>query len=187
VRQGSAGTPRPMAVCVEAFRIRAWERRWRSPFNSAELDKLTSDALASGGNFPDTTAGRAAFIRYAAKKLGIDPDYALSVAQSEGFYAGGKNHQNAQGYNVFGDFQLDYSRGVGVAARAAGIEPDDWQKSDLFALMWMKQHGMEDWAAIGHHGRAPSYNGPSPGDGAATSRARLKRALSGPFGSRMAE
>jgi hypothetical protein len=130
-------------------------------FSTLELDKLASDAVASG-SFPDTTAGRAAFIRYQAKKLGIDPDYALSVAKSEGLFAGGKNHQNAQGYNVFGDFQLNYSRGVGVEARKAGIEPEDWQKSDTFALMWMRDHGTDDWAASGHHGPAPKYNGPPP-------------------------
>ena len=133
-----------------------------SGFSISDLDRLAADAVANGGSFPDTVAGRAAFIRYQAKNLGIDPDYALSVAKSEGLYAAGKNHQNAQGYNVFGDFQLNYARGVGVAARKAGIEPDDWQKSDLFALMWMRDHGMDDWAASGHHGPAPKYNGPAP-------------------------
>jgi hypothetical protein len=123
---------------------------------SADLDRMAAD-----GNFPDSAAGRAAFIRSNAMKMGIDPDYALSVAKSEGLFGVGPLHQNAQGYNVYGDFQLNYARGVGVAARNAGIEPSDWKRSDLFALNWMKVHGMEDWAASGHHGRVPLYNGPS--------------------------
>ena len=122
--------------------------------SSADLDKMAAD-----GSFPDSPAGRAAFIRANAMKLGIDPNYVLSVARSEGLFAAGPLHQNAQGYNVYGDFQLNYARGVGVAARNAGIEPSDWQKSDLFALNWMRVHGMEDWAASGHHGPVPLYHG----------------------------
>ena len=90
-------------------------------------------------------------------KMGLDPDYVLSVAKSEGLFGVGPLHQNAQGYNVFGDFQLNYSRGVGVAAKNAGIDPSDWKRSDLFAMNWMKVHGMNDWLASGHSGPVPLY------------------------------
>lgn len=125
----------------------------------AGMSAADLDAMAAAGNFPDSPAGRAAFIRSNAMKMGVDPDYVLSVAKSEGLFSTLPNHQNLSGYNVFGDFQLNYSRGVGVAAKNAGIDPSDWKRSDLFAMNWMKVHGMNDWLASGHSGPVPLYHG----------------------------
>ena len=121
--------------------------------SSADVQAAMDEAKKSG-KFPDTSAGHSAFIKMMAPKYGIDPQFALDVANSEGL----RSKRKSQGSNVdvdaqgnpysFWDFQLNYRRGVGTFAAKEGINPDrpsDWMKADEFALRWMKEKGMKDW------------------------------------------
>jgi hypothetical protein len=57
-----------------------------APASSAEVDAIIADAQKTG-KFPDTIAGHTAFIRMMAPKYGIDPQFAVDVAGSEGLYS----------------------------------------------------------------------------------------------------
>ncbi len=143
--------------------------------SAEELQKAEEEANKSG-NFQNTVAGRAAFIQWYAKKVGIDPKFALDVAKSEGLFSRLKSQgsyvdRDANGPFSFWDYQLNYHRGVGVEAGKAGIDPnnpDHWMKADIFALDWIKKHGMRDWsgdaAYRAYGGQVPGYNGPPPAD-----------------------
>jgi hypothetical protein len=97
------------------------------------------------------------FIRDYAKKIGVNPDLALGIAQAEGLNAwsaknpaaGSYIDRDAQGRPFsFGDFQLNTNRGLGVTARSQGIDPSDpnqWQAADRFALDQMKAGGVGPW------------------------------------------
>lgn len=101
---------------------------------------------------------RGAFIMGAAASLGLDPNVALAVAKSEGFFAWSKS-ANAQsfipGEQSFGDFQLHYrqpgERGPGLGnifSSQTGLDardPRNWMAADRFALEWAKTHGWGDF------------------------------------------
>jgi hypothetical protein len=121
---------------------------------SAEITAALEEAKKSG-KFPDTIAGHMAFIKTMAPKYGIDPNFALDVARSEGLFSKSKSQgsyvdvdpKTGRPY-TFWDFQLNYRKGVGTFAAREGIDPDkpeDWMKADEFALRWMAKHGMGDW------------------------------------------
>ena len=123
------------------------------PASSAEVDAILADAKKTG-KFPDTIAGHTAFIKMMAPKYGIDPQFAVDVAASEGLFSKRKSQGSyvdvdAQGNPYsFWDFQLNYKKGVGTFAAREGIDPsrpEDWMKADEFALRWIKEHGMGDW------------------------------------------
>lgn len=99
----------------------------------------------------------AAFIREYAEKIGMDPDWAVRWAASEGLNAWTEKNPNAGSYvdrdangNAFsyGDFQLNIKNGLGVIARHMGIDParaEDWKKADMFAMDWAMKNGISDW------------------------------------------
>ena len=112
-------------------------------------------------NYPTTQAGQAAFIRdysaFAGGK-GIDPNFAMSVARAEGLGAitpqtpNGPSRvdidpQTGKPYS-YGAFQMNVKNGVGVAARAAGIDPADPAQANAankFAMDYMATHGISPW------------------------------------------
>ena len=123
------------------------------PASSAEVNAIIAEAQKTG-KFPDTIAGHTAYIKMMAPKYGIDPQFAVDVAASEGLFSKRKSQGSyvdvdAQGNPYsFWDFQLNYKRGVGTFAAKEGIDPnrpEDWMKADEFALRWIKEHGMGDW------------------------------------------
>lgn len=100
------------------------------------------------------------FIRSEAAKLGIDPDVALAVANSEGL----KRFSGDNG-SSFGDFQLHVGGGLGDAFRKqTGLDPSDpknWRQMDQFALRHASRNGWTDF-----HGAANSGIGRMQGIGA---------------------
>ncbi|MCJ2012661.1 hypothetical protein [Methylobacterium sp. J-076] len=99
---------------------------------------------------------RAAYIREAAKRNGIDPETALRVAQSEGFnvYSGDPDASGAP--TSFGDFQLHYpGRGRNTAdglgskfTRETGLDardPTTWKAQIDFAMKEAAKRGWGDW------------------------------------------
>lgn len=98
-----------------------------------------------------------AFILDYARKVGLDPNLALGIANVEGLRAWGPNNPNAASYVdrtngvpwSFGDFQLNVRNGLGADARRAGIDPanpSQWREADKFALDYMKAHGVGAWS-----------------------------------------
>jgi hypothetical protein len=77
---------------------------------------------ATGGS-SGSQAEHEAYIRQSAIARGIDPDIAMRVAKSEGFY----NHTGDQGTS-FGDYQLHYGGRAGGALASSGMG-DDFTKS----------------------------------------------------------
>ena len=166
VAAGGGGTPLPAAA-------------------RAEVEELMKTG-AAGGQFPNSVAGREAFIRTVAAKYGIDPDFAVSVASAEGL----RSSKTSQGSYVdvdangkpfsFWDFQLNYRNGLGNIAAKEGIDPsnpDNWQKADEFAIRWMRQHGVGPWsgdAAIEAYRRRGLLSG-----GAAPAAARAASEMNG--------
>jgi hypothetical protein len=109
----------------------------------------TTIGWSAGGSTPQE---RAAFIRHTAASLDIDPDIALRVAQSEGFYTFTGDHGMSHG-----DFQLYDGGGLGNVFRRLhpGIDPADprnWKIADEFALKWAAKHGWGDWHGAAHAG-----------------------------------
>lgn len=118
-----------------------------------------------------------AYIRQTAAELGINPDIAVRVAQSEGglkdpalqsgLGRGGRREPS------FGPFQLlvggrgtGFPEGVGNRALAAGIDPRDpnqWREGVKFALETAKNEGWGQWygAARAGVGRREGLGGPS--------------------------
>lgn len=111
-------------------------------------------AVGAGSGIGHTAskAERAAYIRAAAIRNGIDPEVALRVAQSEGFntYVGDKG-------TSFGDWQLHFggsgirgmnAGGLGDVLRRRGInakDPSTWKQQTDFAMEWAAKHGWGDW------------------------------------------
>lgn len=109
-----------------------------------------------------SNAEREAYIRAAAKKRGIDPEQALRVARSEGFfrYTGDKG-------TSFGDFQLHYKNNIpGLSNAGLGDEftrktgldardPRTWKQQADFALDAAAQQGWGPW----HGWRGPRWAG----------------------------
>lgn len=82
----------------------------------------------------------------------MDPNTALRVAESEGFYNG-----LGDGGRSFGDFQLFTGGGLGNRALAAGIDvrdPSKWREQDKFALDTAKREGWVQWHGAAHVGIA---------------------------------
>ena len=110
--------------------------------------------------YANTPSGHEAWIRARAAYWGVDPDFAVAVARTEGNNAtgwrGGANLPSAvdivpaTGQSIsFSDFQLNVRNGLGTIARAAGIDPakpEDWMRADDFALEYMSEHGLGPWA-----------------------------------------
>lgn len=86
---------------------------------------------------------RAAYIRQAAMRNGIDPDVALRVAQSEGF----NKYSGDQGRS-FGDWQLFTGGGLGNKAIGEGInvrDPSTWKAQTDFAMREAAKTGWSPW------------------------------------------
>lgn len=124
-------------------------------------------------------AERAAYIRHKAAKLGIDPETALRVAQSEGFntYSGDKDGTGA--YTSFGDFQLHFAgRGGGMSSKGMGDDllrekgidardPKTWKEQADYALENARRKGWGAWhgaarVGIGNRQGIGTYTGPVP-------------------------
>lgn len=126
----------------------------------------------SGSTRPEV----AAYIRHQAAALGIDPDIALRVAQSEGL-----NKYDGDYGTSFGAFQLHYggsgirgmnSSGLGDAfTRATGLnarDPSTWKAQIDFALKQAKAGGWTPWhgwrgpsrAGLDYHGSIPPISAP---------------------------
>ena len=115
-------------------------------------------AATPGMSINTTTPGsHADFIRNYAKQIGVDPNLALGIAQSEGLNAWSPRNpnaastvdvQNGQPFS-FGDFQLNVHPGaMGAQALAQNIDPRDpnqWQAADRFALDRLKAGGAGPW------------------------------------------
>lgn len=147
-------------------------------------------SLARGGRIGEIEA----YIRSEASRIGIDPDIAVRVAQSEG----GLSNPFRQGESMlsygreqsYGPLQLHIRQGgLGTRALAAGIDPRvDWKGGVTFGLTEAKNRGwgqwygaaksgIGDWAGIGSHGGGVYPKGGNPisaateGAGAGTSAA----------------
>lgn len=143
----------------------------RASFGGGPVSALNVGS-GSGIGHTASKAERAAYIRAAALRNGIDPDVALRVAQSEGFntYVGDKG-------TSFGDWQLHFggsgirgmnAGGLGDVLRRRGIDardPKTWKEQTDFALGWAAKHGWGDW-----HGAARAGIGNRQGIGGARSR-----------------
>lgn len=94
-----------------------------------------------------------AYIRAAALKRGIDPDYAVAVAKSEGGLRNPVRQSDVIKNGVrepsFGPFQLYMGGGLGNKFQAAtGLHPSDpnaWQAGVDFALDTAAQDGWRQW------------------------------------------
>lgn len=104
-----------------------------------------------------SAAQKEEFIRAEAAKRGINPDYAMAVARSEGF-----NSFTGDNGTSFGAFQLHITpggrgRAVGDQFRErTGLDPSNPANEAatiMFALDWAKAHGWSDFhgAANGAH------------------------------------
>jgi hypothetical protein len=107
-----------------------------------------------------TNAELVDYIRQAAVKRGIDPDYALRVARGEGGLSNPFRHGEGPApksqdpslgplENSIGPFQLYVSgtgAGLGDRAVAAGIDPTkNWQGGVDFALDEARRKGWDQW------------------------------------------
>lgn len=97
----------------------------------------------SGIGHTASKAERAAYIREAAARHGIDPAVALRVAQSEGFnaYVGDRGRS-------FGDWQLFTGGGLGNKALKEGInvrDPSTWRQQTDFAMREAAKGGWGPW------------------------------------------
>lgn len=119
-----------------------------------------------------SVAEREAYIRQAARALGIDPDTAVKVAKSEGLQEGtwqsnigkGTSHREQS----YGDFQLNTQGGLGTEfqrqTRLNPTDPANWQRMVDFALNRAKTKG---WGEF--HGAADTGIGNQAGIGKAIS------------------
>lgn len=123
---------------------------------AATFTQPSINATPVGSGFT-TAAQKEAFIRAEAAKRGINPDYAMAVARSEGFSAFAGDNGTS-----FGAFQLHVTPGgrggaVGDLFRdRTGLDPSDPRNEAatiMFALDWAKSHGWADFhgAANGAH------------------------------------
>ena len=128
---------------------------------------VPSPGVAASGKAPDpadyptTQAGQTAFLRdYApfAGGRGLDPNFVLSVGNAEGL--GAISPQNPNGASTididpktgkpfsFGALQLNVRDGLGVDARASGIDPADPGQANMankYALDRMATEGLAPW------------------------------------------
>jgi hypothetical protein len=143
------------------YQISGGRRPWGTGTFSARAtaeqpNRSSANAPTPGATF-SSNQQKEAFIRDEAVKRGINPDYAVAVAKSEGFY-------NPIGDNgtSFGAFQLHLTPGgrggaVGDRFKAqTGLDPSDPRneaQTIMFALDWARQHGWTDFhgAANGAH------------------------------------
>ena len=116
-------------------------------------------ASPNPSDYPTTAAGQAAFIHDYAAYRGVDPKFALSVANAEGLRAISPNNPSGASYVdidpktgkpfSFGAFQLNVRNGLGNVAMANGIDPTDPSQANLankFALDQMAQpNGLKPW------------------------------------------
>ncbi|WP_020493659.1 phage tail tape measure protein [Methylobacterium sp. WSM2598] len=114
-------------------------------------------ALAVGGGagigHVASKADRAAYIREAARRNGIDPEVALRVAQSEGF-----NEYTGDQGRSFGDFQLFTGGGLGNKALREGInvrDPNTWKEQIDFAMREAAKGGWTPWHGAKRVGIGP--------------------------------
>ncbi|ACA18484.1 phage tail tape measure protein, TP901 family [Methylobacterium sp. 4-46] len=114
-------------------------------------------ALAVGGGagigHVASKADRAAYIREAARRNGIDPEVALRVAQSEGF-----NEYTGDQGRSFGDFQLFTGGGLGNKALREGInvrDPNTWREQIDFAMREAAKGGWTPWHGAKRVGIGP--------------------------------
>ena len=143
----------------------------------------SSPAADGAASFSNDQGGHAAFIRKRAAELGIDPNFALSVASAEGLRA--ISPQNPNGASMvdrnpdgtpfsFGDFQLNVRNGLGTEARRHGIDPADprqWQAADEYALQTMAKQGLQPWrgdaAVSAYQKQGGGWTPPPAGNGPA--------------------
>lgn len=113
-------------------------------------DQRAAQGGGGSGAFA-TQQEKEAFIRASARSLGIDPDVAMRVAKSEGFYS---FKSQIPGEQSFGAFQLHVTpggrgRAVGDQFRErTGLDPSDptnERETILFALQWAKSHGWRNF------------------------------------------
>lgn len=128
-------------------------------------------ANPAGGAFKDN-AEKEAYIRAEAKRLNVDPDQAMRVAKSEGFYNFRSTVTQRDGSKEpsFGAFQLYTGGGLGnVFQKKTGLDPSD-PANEKATISFALQHaatsgnGWKDW----HGWKGAQYAGlPGPGTGAA--------------------
>ncbi|RXF67684.1 phage tail tape measure protein [Hansschlegelia zhihuaiae] len=119
----------------------------RASYGGGPAARSFSGALpvgrGSGVGHVASQAERAAYIRESALRHGIDPEVALRVAQSEGFYG----YVGDQGRS-FGDWQLFTGGGLGNKALKSGInvrDPRTWREQTDFALKEAAKNGWSPW------------------------------------------
>lgn len=135
---------------------------------SASAEGSPPVGAGTGAGHVASKAERAAFIRQEAAKRGINPDYALRVAQSEGFNVFAGDPDATKTPTSFGDFQLHYAgRGAGMGGKGVGDaftrdtgldarDPKNWREADRYALDQVVKGGWGPWhgaARIGITGR----------------------------------
>lgn len=133
----------------------------------------SSAAPSSPGGFLPGKAGLAekeAFIRAEAKRRGIDPDIAMTVAKNEGFFT---YKSTIPGEQSFGSFQLNYSsnprkpslgdrftKDTGLDARDPNTEKAQirYALDEARRVGWGQWYGWKGlpWAGIGTAGGAPT-------------------------------
>jgi len=193
--QGVARLSQALVGSLMARRmLEAQQRAWNQGGNAlAQPLALPSFGGVAGTNAPssDNSGGtdpseHEKFIRDYAATKGIDPNFAVRVAQSEGLNAWSPKNQNAassvdkdeQGRPFsFGDFQLNIRdpHAMGSAALAHGIDPRDpmqWKAADAFAIdqmatgglaPWRGDAAVRGWLASGHGLNAPRIAPSAPG------------------------
>jgi len=117
--------------------------------------KTNAEGYAGAGAFTSQSE-KEAFIRQSAVKSGINPDFAVAVAKSEGF-----NRFSGDNGTSFGAFQLHVTpggRGNAVGdefKKLTGLDPSDpknERETIMFALAWAKRHGWGDFHGAANTG-----------------------------------
>jgi hypothetical protein len=128
----------------------------KKPGNSLLQPSVNAESVSGGFR---TQAQKEDFIRGEAQRRGIDPNFAMAVARSEGFNS---FVSSIPGETSYGAFQLHTTpggrgRAVGDLFREkTGLDPSKKENEAAtitFALDWAKQHGWKDFhgAANGAH------------------------------------
>jgi hypothetical protein len=134
-------------------------------------DQAAAGGAAAGGGSGafGSLAEKEAYIRQVAGQIGIEPDVAMRVAKSEGFY---NFKSTIPGEESFGAFQLHVTpggrgRAVGDQFRKdTGLDPSDPANERAgidYALNWARKHGWGDF-----HGAANTGVGKWQGIGSTT-------------------
>lgn len=144
----------------------------QSAINSARFDPAaqaraqvqpTPTQAAAGQYRPSRTDTRIAqAIIREATRLGLDPMFALWVAENEGgLDDAAANRRNRQGSQAYGPYQLLIGGGLGDEALRRGIDPRDpntWEAQIRFALEHVARNGWGAWEAVTARGINP-YTG----------------------------